>query len=82
MTLAKIKSNNKCDALALLGNYLDSPEGLYASIQCVDGEYTVDIIRPSHTAYDVGTPLASGSLNLPESGPAGVSVLNGQNCIC
>ena len=52
MILKEIKSNNKGDVLALLGDFLDSPETLYASMNYRDGDYIVAIIRPTNTASD------------------------------
>jgi hypothetical protein len=52
MVIDEIKTADKKEALAILGKHLDSPELLYASMECLDGEYAIKIQRPTHTCGD------------------------------
>lgn len=49
MTLEQMKSKVRKDVLAAIDRHLDSPDELYVRMQKLDGgEYSVEVIRPSH----------------------------------
>ena len=56
MVIDEIKTTDKKEALTILGKHLDSPELLYASIECLNGEYAIKVQRPSHVCADETNP--------------------------
>jgi hypothetical protein len=58
MVIDAIKTTDKKEALAILGRHLDSPELLYASMEYLDGVFSVKVQKPSHTCDDENDPQA------------------------
>ncbi len=47
MILESVKTRDKSEVIAILDRYCESPTLLYASMQHLDGEYVVEVIKPS-----------------------------------
>jgi hypothetical protein len=50
MILESVKTSDKREVIALLERYCESSEELYISMQHLDGEYRVEVLRPTKTA--------------------------------
>ena len=56
MTVAEVRTKDKGEAMAVLAQHLESPDEVYARMQHLDGEYTVEVIRPTEEVDDSPTP--------------------------
>ena len=59
MTIESIKTRDKSEALAVIAKHVESPDELYVRIQHLDGEYAVEVFRPSHTAVNLDETTSS-----------------------
>ncbi len=50
MILESLKTSDKSEAVALLARHCESPELLYVSVQYLNGEFAVEVQRPTKCA--------------------------------